>query len=146
MPQFRDFLDRFRPAPAPGAASRLGVASDRARDLSDELQPVLALLMATHAECERIIASAHRDALQIAGEAQQQAAAIAGEAQRTAEAARAAAADQVLSEARAQANTGTDDARQRAQSWPQASDQQVSALVGAALELVVTLPHESLAE
>ena len=41
MPDLRDFLSRFRPAGAPGAA-RAGVG------------PVLALLGGTQAECERI--------------------------------------------------------------------------------------------
>jgi hypothetical protein len=145
LPQFRDFLDRFRPAPAPGAASRVAVAADRARQLSDELQPVLALLAATHAECERVVAAAHREARQLEDQAHQQVAATRAEAQRRAEAARATAAEEVIAAARERAGKAVDDALRRARSWRRANDQQVSELVGAAVELIMTLPDGSLA-
>ena len=144
MPQFRDFLDRFRPAPAPGAASRVGVAADRTRELMAELDPVLALLAATHADCERIIAVARQEARGIADQAQQQAIAATAEAQRRAEAASAAAADRLVAAAREQARRAVGEARQRAQAPRRATDEQISELIGTAVRLVRTLPDMSL--
>jgi hypothetical protein len=51
VPDLRDFLSRFRPAGAPGAALA-GVPADRRRELEAEVGPVLALLAGTQAECE----------------------------------------------------------------------------------------------
>jgi hypothetical protein len=140
LPQLRDFLDRFRPAPVPGAASRLGVAADRARELSAELEPVLALLGPTHAECERIIAGARREAERIADQARQQVAATAAEGLRQSEAARAANADEIIAAARESASRAAADAAQRARSAPRASEMQINELVGAAVALVRALP------
>jgi len=145
LPQFRDFLDRFKPAPAPGAASRVGVAGDRSRESARELGPVLALLAATHADCERIVAAAGETARQLAEQAQQQAAAIAAEAQRRADAARAAAAAEVSAAAQEQASKVIEDARRQARSWRRPDDQQVSSLIGAAVGLVTVLPNGNLA-
>jgi hypothetical protein len=63
VPQLRDFLSRFRPAGAPGAA-RAAVPADRRRQLEAEVDPVLKLLDGPDAECTRIIAAARRDAEQ----------------------------------------------------------------------------------
>ena len=142
MPQFRDFLARFRPAGAPGAASRVGVAADRAHELSAELEPVLALLAATHAECEHMVAEARRDARQIAEEAREQSAAIGAAARRRAEAVQAAAAEEVLAAARAQAATAARDAEQAAQHPRHAAERRIDELVSAAVELVRRLPQE----
>jgi vacuolar-type H+-ATPase subunit H len=103
VPQARDFLDRFRPAGAPGAASRAGVPVDRAAELASELEPVLALLAGTHAECGRIVAAAQREAEQITEGARERAAALTADAQRRAAAVRDAAVAQVLAAARAEA-------------------------------------------
>jgi F0F1-type ATP synthase membrane subunit b/b' len=136
VPQFRDFLDRFRPAPAPGAASRVGVAADRTRELRAELNPVLALLAATQADCEHIIAAAGQDARRIADQAQRQATATAAESQRQAEAARAAAADAAVAAAQAQASELVTAAVRRAQSPRLASEEQISGLVASATGLI----------
>ena len=142
LPQFRDFLARFRPAGSPGAASRVGVAADRARELSAELEPVLALLAATHAECERIVAEARQDARRMVDEAREQAAAAGAEARRHAEVARAAAAEEVLAAARDQAAKAAGDAAQEAQHPRGGTGQRIDDLVGAAVELVRRLPRE----
>jgi len=44
LTQFRDFLNRFKPAAAPGSASRAGVPADRAALLAAEIDPVLDML------------------------------------------------------------------------------------------------------
>jgi len=140
--QFRDFLARFRPAGSPGAASRVGVAVDRARELSGELEPVLALLAASHAECERIVAEAGQDARQIMEEAREHAAAAEAEAGRRAAAARAAAAEEALATARDQASRAVQDAARHERQQRGAAEQQVSELVRVAVGLVRALPQE----
>jgi len=141
LPQFRDFLARFRPAGSPGSASRVGVAADRARELSAELEPVLALLAATRAECERVVAVARRDAQRMVAEAREQAAAAGAQARSRGEAARAAAAEEVLAVARDQAAKARDAAREALH--PRGgTDQRINELVGAAVGLVRRLPQE----
>jgi len=44
MPQWRDFLERFRPAGTPGAATPRGVPADRVAEAAAELAPLLSLL------------------------------------------------------------------------------------------------------
>ena len=68
MSATRAFLDRFRPAGAPGAAGGAGVPADLAREPGAGVGPVLALLDNTHAECERLIAAAWLEADRIAAE------------------------------------------------------------------------------
>jgi len=114
LPQARDFLDRFRPAGAPGAASRAGVPANRAAELSAELGPTLALLAETDAECGRIVAAARRDAKWIADSAREQAATLAADAQDRARAAREAAVEQALAAARAEASATVSAAQARA--------------------------------
>ena len=95
MPQLREFLSRFRPAGAPGAAARAGVPVDRARELEAEVLPVLMLLDGTQGECERIVGQARRDADVIMADARAAAATITAEGGRRARAARDEAARQV---------------------------------------------------
>lgn len=54
MPRVRDLLQRFRPAGAPGAASRTGVPVDRRADLAAELAPLFAQLASTERLCADI--------------------------------------------------------------------------------------------
>lgn len=143
MPQFRDFLDRFRPAPAPGAASLVGVAADRSGALAAELDPVLALLAGTHAECERMVAAARQDARQIGEQARQQASAITAGARDGAAAARTAAADAVVAAAQARASRAIAAAAHQVQSPRRVSDAQVSDLIRAAVGLVSALADGS---
>lgn len=113
MPQWRDFLDRFRPAGAPGAAAPRGVPADRAAELTAELTPLLARLDRVQADiehehdtaaqqAERIREAGHREAVAIIERAHADSARIADEAmtQRLSESigrlpATTAAADQV---------------------------------------------------
>jgi flagellar biosynthesis/type III secretory pathway protein FliH len=142
LPQFRDFLARFRPAGSPGAASRVGVAADRMHELSAELEPVLALLAPAHRECEQIIAGARSDARQIMDQAHEDAAAVGVQARRRADETRAAAAEEALAAARDRAAALIRDAGRRAQQQRRPTDQQVSELVATAVGLVRTLPRE----
>ena len=54
MPQWRDFLERFRPTGAPGSAGRPGVPADRVSDAAAELVPLLELLDDAQDEAARI--------------------------------------------------------------------------------------------
>jgi vacuolar-type H+-ATPase subunit H len=103
MPPLRDFLARFRPAGAPGAAARAGVPADRSDELAAEVAPVLALLDDTTAERERLIGQARHDAEQIVTAARSAADAIGADAARRAEVVRQQAAQQAVAAARKQA-------------------------------------------
>lgn len=142
LPQFRDFLARLRPAGAPGAASRVGVAADRVRERSAELEPVLAMLAGAQAECAAIVAEARRDARRIAEKAQEQAAMASAEARRRAEAARAEAVAEVLAAARQQAARAARGATPRVRQPDDVTEQRIEELVSAAVEMVRRLPGE----
>ena len=94
MPQWRDFLDRFRPAGTPGAAAQGGVPADRTADMATELEPVFMLLDDVHAAAARIIRRAAEQADKIRQDAGRQAAEIVARAQAQAGTARAEAAVQ----------------------------------------------------
>ena len=141
MPQARDFLDRFRPAGAPGAASRAGVPANRAAELSAELEPTLALLTGTHTECDRIIGTARRDAGRIADDAREQAAAIAADAQDRARAAREGAVEQALAAARAEASAAMTAAQTHASRRRAAFDSsQADQLAAMAVDMLRAVP------
>jgi len=141
VPQLRDFLDRFRPAGAPGAIARAAVPSGRSRQVA-ELSPVLDLLGGTQAECEQVIAQAGRDAVRIVAEARAQAAAVAAEAERRARSVGDEAARQVVDAARADARQALDAAAQQAARERQLATQRIPALVSRAVDLVRALPAD----
>ena len=103
MPQWRDFLERFRPAGTPGAAAQGGVPADRAADTDAELAPVFVILEDVAAKAARIRRGAVEQAEVIRQDAGRRAAEIVAEARAQAEAARAEAA------AQARAATLTED-------------------------------------
>jgi hypothetical protein len=134
--QARDFLDRFRPAGAPGAAARAGVPADRAAELAAEVEPVLALLDGTYAECQQIIAAARQDADRITAESQAEVAAIGQEGGRQARTARDEAAAEVLAQARAQAQAAAADAAEQAHHIRRLAARRLPVLVATAAGLV----------
>jgi vacuolar-type H+-ATPase subunit H len=134
--QARDFLDRFRPAGTPGPAARAGVPADRAAELAAEVEPVLALLDGTHAECQQIIAVARQEADRTTSEAQAGVAAIGQEAGRQARAARDQAAAEVLAQARVQAQAAAADASRQALQIRRLAERHLPVLVAAAARLV----------
>lgn len=87
----RDFLQRFRPAGAPGAATRAGVPADRVAELTAELAPVFALLAEVEAEAAGIRQEAVALAEARRAEAARTADRLVAEARLQAQAARAAA-------------------------------------------------------
>lgn len=133
MPQLRDFIHRFRPAGAPGAAGCAGVPADRARELAAEVVPVLTLLDDTRAECERIVARARRDATAIMAAARAEAAAISADGDQRARAVRDEAARQITAAAATAAAAMVADAEQEAVRIRARAGQRMPRLVGAAL-------------
>ena len=113
VPSLRDFLNRFRPAGAPGAA-RAAVPVDQRRRRKRELEPVLMLLDGLAAERAQLIAAAQRDAGEIMAAARSDAAAIAAGAAREAADARRQSTADALDAARAQAAHFTAEAARQA--------------------------------
>jgi vacuolar-type H+-ATPase subunit H len=134
--QARDFLDRFRPAGAPGSAARAGVPADRARELAAEVEPVLALLDDTHAECEQIIETARQEAGRIMAEAGAAVARVGQEADRNARAAGEEAAAEVLAQTRAEVQETAAEAAQQALQIRRLAQRRLPELVTAAVGLV----------
>ena len=114
VPWARDFLDRFRPAAAPGGALGAAVPADRARELAAELGPVLARLDDVYADCAAITAQAGREAALIVERARVEAAWITTDGEQRAWAARQEAAARALAEAAVEAREATAVARQEA--------------------------------
>jgi vacuolar-type H+-ATPase subunit H len=136
--QARDFLDRFRPAGAPGSAARAGVPADRARELAAEVEPVLALLDDTHAECEQIIAAARQEADRITAEARTAVARVGQEADRNARAVREEAAAEMLAQTRAEVQETRAAAGRQALQIRRLAQRRLPELVAAAVGLVRT--------
>ena len=141
MPGLRDYLDRFRPAGAPGAGGA-GVPADRSRELEAELTTVLALLDGVHAECAGIVAQARRDAERIVTAARGEAATMTADADQRARAARDEAAWEMLAAARAEAADTVARARQQALGIRERAEQRIPALAGRAVALVRGLGTE----
>jgi vacuolar-type H+-ATPase subunit H len=136
LPQLRDFLDRVRPAGAPGAAASAGVPGDRSRELEAELSPVLALLEGVDAECARLVARARHDAGQIIAAARDEAAAQLADGDQRARSARDEVMRAVLAGARAEAAAAVADAARQASRERGLAGQRIPALVSRAVGLV----------
>jgi flagellar biosynthesis/type III secretory pathway protein FliH len=90
MPQWRDFLERFRPAGSPGAAAQGGVPADRIGDSAAELAPVFMMLDDVRSQATRVRRCAIEQAEIIRRDAGRRAAEIATAAESQAQMARAA--------------------------------------------------------
>lgn len=143
MPQIRDFLQRFRPAGAPGAAARAGVPADRFRELTDELAPVLAMLDDTSAECDRILSRARDEARRITAAARARTVAIAADADQRAGAARDEETARALAAERAQAARAMAEARQQAAATSELAERRIPVLAGYAVGLIRQLRDAS---
>jgi len=134
VPPLRDFLSRFRPAGAPGAAARAGVPVDRKRELEAEVCPVLGLLDGTQAECESIIARARRDADGIMAGARAEAADIKADGDRRATAARDEAVRRLADAAAADAAAMVADAERQAELVRSLAGRRIPAMADLAAE------------
>ena len=142
LPQLRDFLERFRPAGAPGAA-RAGVPADRSRELEAELSPVLALLEGVDAECARIVAQARHDAGQIIAAARDEAAAGLADADQRARSARDEVMREILAVARAEAAAAVAEAARQASQERELAGQRIPVLAATAVGLVRELDRQA---
>ncbi|HTX96935.1 MAG TPA: hypothetical protein VME67_20045 [Mycobacterium sp.] len=111
VPQWRNVLDRFRPAGTPGAAGRPGIPADRSADAAAELTEVLALLDEAQEEAARTRQTATDRAQEIRRDAQRRAAELVAKARQDAERVRA----QSEADALRQANADEDNMRSQAE-------------------------------
>jgi len=135
MPPMRDFLQRFRPAGAPGAA-RTAVPADPRRELAAELEPVLTMLDGTATECAEILARARDEVARILAQASAEAAAINAEAEARARMIRTEAARVGLAAARIDADVTLAAARQRAARIAELARQRSGVLTARALGMI----------
>jgi vacuolar-type H+-ATPase subunit H len=140
-----DFLSRFRPAGAPGAAAPAGVPVDRAAEAAAELEPVLALLAeaesASAAERER----AQQDARDIRQQARARADGLVAEARARADGERAAAAARARARGQAESDHLTGQAEQRATARRELTEQRLPGYVGRVVAMVRTAGEEAAA-
>ena len=109
MPQWRNILDRFRPAGTPGAAGRPGIPADRSAAATAELTAALVLLDDAQEEAARTRQAAVDRAQDIRRAAHRQAAELLAKARDDAETVRARSEADALREASAD----EDDMRRR---------------------------------
>lgn len=88
----RDFLDRFRPAGAPGAAGVAGIPADRRAGAEQELAPLFAALAGVERDCAEMRDRSQRSAAWQTAQSQRMANAILARARSQTAAVRAAAA------------------------------------------------------
>lgn len=94
-----NFLERFRPLGAPGAATSSGVPAADDRGPAAELAPVFAALAPTVGECDALVEDATRVAARKLGEAREHASAIVAHARLDVGTEQAVAADRILAAA-----------------------------------------------
>ena len=138
MPRVRDFLYRFRPAGAPGAAAQAGVPIERTAELTPELEPLFASLAQTEGECADLRDRARADAAAIRGQQADLARGVilAAEARTAAE--RAAAAATVQQRVESQAADLVAAAGQEAAAVRQRATSRMPTFVGEAVGRLAT--------
>ena len=142
MPALATFLDRFRPAPAPGRAGPVGVPSGTRLNSADELAPVFASLAAVEAECAAIRADAVRRAEEVGRAASEQVATMDLQAAAAAETARVTAAATARAAAEADRADELSEAHARATETYASGLARISTLVAAAVDRVRALGTE----
>ncbi|MGH3390635.1 MAG: hypothetical protein ACRDOO_17345 [Actinomadura sp.] len=131
----RDFLERFRPAGAPGAAAA-AVPADRRAELAAELEVVFARLGAAERERERLLEVAASDADRIRAEAQAAAAAVVADAREWAGTERATVAARVRTAVLAESAELIAEARCEADAVRQAAEARLAGHVARAVDMV----------
>ena len=139
----RDFLQRFRPAGAPGNPAAAAVPADRARDLAAELEPVFSMLAGAQAESAIIVSEADRDAAVVRGNARRRADDMVASARQRAQAVRADAAAAVLARAEANADAALRAAEQDAQAIGERAARQMPEFVSRAVRAVLALAGDN---
>lgn len=142
MARTRDFLQRFRPAGAPGAAAAVAVPADRRAELVAELEPVFARLSAVEDERRRLLAEASAAAERLRAAGRAQAAELVADAGARAAAERSAAAERARSAAAAADAELIVRARAEAERVRRRAAARLPELVADALESVRSLVAE----
>jgi hypothetical protein len=136
VPAVRDFLDRFRPAGAPGAATAAGVPVDRLDTAAAELAPVFAALAAVVDEGARLRGEAVAAGLRLEAETADRCRALVAAARGEAEAERAAEAAKVRERAATEARLVVARAQQEAEEVRRTADEHRPRLLAAVLDRV----------
>lgn len=141
MPAVGDFLDRFRPAGAPGPAAG-AVPADRRADLEAELEPVFALLTGPEAERRRALEEAGEEARRIRDDAAETAARLVERARARAPAERAAAAAEARTAAAREHDELVEEARRQAAEISRVANDRMAGHVARAVASVRALAAE----
>jgi hypothetical protein len=136
VPGVRDWLDRFRPAGAPGAATATAVPVDRRRVAAAELEPVFAALAGDIERAATLRDAMINDAARRRAEGRESARAVLASAQTSATAERTAEESRLRRLATAQTQLRQQQAAIQAQAVRTRAAQRRAALVGDVLDRV----------
>lgn len=136
MPVLRDFLRRWRPSAAPGAAARTGVPEERPVTAADELAGVFGALEQVRAECDALGEAARRDADRTVARARERAEAIVAEAHAAASAERRGAAEDARARGEEETSVIVAEAEREADRTRRRAAERTTALVGRAVDLL----------
>lgn len=140
MPGWRGFLDRFRPAGTPGAASPAGVPVDRAATTAAELLPLLDRLDAVQDEADRLRTNAREEAAHLRRAGTRAAAALVQQARDDTETIAAQAfANKITAAAADTAGADAEAATEMAPRGTPSQDADVQRVVAAARDLIAGL-------
>ncbi|WP_019926519.1 hypothetical protein [Nocardia sp. BMG111209] len=139
MPGWRDFLDRFRPAGAPGSAVPGGIPVDRAAAAAAELMPLLARLDDDQQRADQIRRAALDRADRIRRDGSATAATVRAQATENAESVAAQTEQMVIGSAAPTAGDGAPDTAEIARQAAQRLPDEVERVVAAARELIAQL-------
>ncbi len=133
-----NFLERFRPLGAPGAAVSSGSPASDVPDPATELAPVFAALAPTIEQCDSIVADARRRADNEVAGARERAAGVKARARAEIGAEQARAAARVLEEYSATEAAVLDEATRRAAATREAGAARVDDLASATVDRIVS--------
>jgi hypothetical protein len=138
MPWPGDFLNRFRPAGAPGAAAPAGVPVDRAAEAAAELEPILALLAEAESAGAAARERARRDAKDVRERARARADGQVAEARARADGERAAAVAGARARGQAESARLAGQAERQATDRRELAERRMAGYVGRVVTMVRT--------
>jgi vacuolar-type H+-ATPase subunit H len=132
-----NFLDRFRPVGAPGAAASAG-RTDEVRGPAAELAPVFAALAADRESARALVALAEREAERVLTEARERASEMTAQARLDAVTERAAAATAVQNDSHERDKRLVESANKRASALETAAATELTAVAEYVVEKMVS--------
>ena len=138
-----DFLSRFRPAGAPGAAAPAGVPVDRAAEAAAELEPILVLLVEAESACAAVRERALQDAKDVRERARARADGQLAEARSRADGERAAAAAGARARGQAESARLAGQAERRATTRRELAEQRMPGYIDRVVAMVRTAGEEA---